>query len=201
LAEKIELDIPISEAEEPNLDLWLSSGLDIANRTLHLIGDVNELMLTATHRSIIALNKINNDPIIIHLFTAGGSMPEGFAIYDILRASPSPIIMIANGIIASMGIVIFLAGTERFALENTRFMIHSMSDERPEGSSKLKDSIIDLNEMKVANDMMFEIIFDRTKISPKSLDKNTFNHDYYFDVKLAEKYGIITKPKKGTYKK
>lgn len=180
----------------PDLDMWLSSGLDIPGRTLHLIGPVDESMVTATLRSIIALNNISSDPITIHLFTDGGSMPEGFAIYDILRASKAPIIMRAAGIIASMGIVIFLAGTERYALENTRFMIHSMSDTRPEGDQKLKDGLIDLNEANKANDMMFDIIFKHTKISPKSLKQGTFNHDYYFGVELAQKYGLITKGKK-----
>lgn len=192
MAEELKLDeIPELITIDANLQLWLSSGLDILNRTLHIIGEVNELMVTAVHRSLIALNSISNDPITIYLLTSGGSMTEGFAIYDILRASNSPIIMIGNGIIASMGIVIFLAGTERYATENTRFMIHSMSHDGVEGS-KLKDSIIDINEAKLANDMMFKIIFERTKVSPKSLQKDTFNHDYYFDVKLAKKYGIIT---------
>lgn len=180
---------------EANLNLWLSSGLDIHNRILHLIGDVNELMVSIVQRSVMALNTISNDPITIHLFTSGGSMPEGFAIYDILRSSNSPIIMVASGLVASMGIVIFLAGTERYASENTRFMIHSMSNDGIDGG-KLKDSIIDINEAKLANDMMFKIIFDRTSISPKSLDSNTFNHDYYFDVKLAKKYKIITNKRK-----
>ena len=81
-------------------------------------------------------------------------------------------------------------------------MIHSMSDTRPEGDQKLKDSIIDLNEAKKANDMMFDIIFKRSKISPKSLQQGTFNHDYYFGVELAKKYGIITKTRgKSKWKK
>lgn len=193
MAEEVEL---VNPADDSNLQLWLSSGLDLTNRVLHLVGDVNEIMLTAVQRSIMAMDAISTDPITIYLFSAGGSMPEGFAIYDILRASKSPIIIRATGIIASMGIVIYLAGTERHATENTRFMIHSTIDSRPEGDHKLKDSIIDINEAKQANDMMFDIIFSRTNISKKSLDQNTFNHDYYFGVKLAKKYGIITTKRK-----
>lgn len=182
-------------SSETNLNNWLSSGFDIFTRTLHIVGDVDEAMLIAVQRSIIALNTINHDPIRVYLTTHGGSMEEGFAIYDTLRSSTSPIIMIASGLIASIGIVIFLGGTERYGTPNTRFMIHAMSSSIPPGDIKLKDQIIDINEAKNANDMMMNIIADRTKLSKKTMRSNTFNHDYYFGVEEAEQFGITTKHK------
>jgi len=100
---------------------WLQMGLDLKRRRFSLTGEVNENMSEFVLRAITTLNDINHDPITIHLQTYGGGVYEGFAIYDVLRASVSPITVIASGKIASMGIVIFLAGTERIASPNTRF--------------------------------------------------------------------------------
>lgn len=171
--------------------LWFGAGIDLQKRTLEINGDVNESMASFVLRSIIRLNSINHDPIIIYFSSSGGSVYDGFSIYDVLRDSPSPIVMVANGKIASMGIVIFLAGTERMALPNTRFMIHSVSHET---GGTVKDTLIDVNEAKTVNDRMFNILAERTKLSRKSLTQNT-SHDVWFDVEKAEKWGLLTTKK------
>ncbi len=173
---------------------WLQMGLDLKRRRFSLTGEVNENMSEFVLRAITTLNDINHDPITIHLQTYGGGVYEGFAIYDVLRASVSPITVIASGKIASMGIVIFLAGTERIASPNTRFMIHSLSH-GTEG--KLKDTLVDVAEAKICNDQMYGIISARSKLNLKSLNKTT--GDSWFGVNQAKKYGIIkeTKNKKG----
>lgn len=171
--------------------LWFGAGIDLQKRTLEINGDVNESMASFVLRSIIRLNSINHDPIVIYFSSSGGSVYDGFSIYDVLRDSPSPIVMVANGKIASMGIVIFLAGTERMALPNTRFMIHSVSHET---GGTVKDTLIDVNEAKTVNDRMFNILAERTKLSRKSLTQNT-SHDVWFDVEKAEKWGLLTTKK------
>lgn len=191
--------LSLNNENADHTQLWLSGGLDLKNRVLEVTGDVNENMTSYLFRTIIKLNDMSHDPITIYFSSSGGSVYEGFAIYDLLRASPSPIIIVANGKIASMGIVIFLAATERYALPHTRFMIHSVSHET---GGTLKDTLIDVNEAKTVNDMMFNVIADRTKISRKSLNLNT-SHDFWFDVTQATKYGIVTtnKPKRQPQKK
>ena len=185
-----------SDAKTENGDmetqLWLGAGVNLKSRVIEITGEVNEAMSSFVLRTIIKLNSISNDPIYIYLSTYGGSVYDGCSIYDVLRTSPSPIIIIANGKVASMGVVIFLAGTERYAYPNTRFMIHSVSHET---GGTLKDTLIDVNEAKNVNDKMFDIISERSKLSRKSLAQNT-SHDVWFDVKQAEKWGLITTKKK-----
>lgn len=173
---------------------WLQFGLDLKRRRFSLTGEVNENMAEFVLRAMKKLNDINHDPITIHLQTYGGGVYEGFSIYDELMASPSPIIIKASGKIASMGIVIFLAGTERLATPNTRFMIHSLSH-GTEG--KLKDTLVDVAEAKICNDQMYRIISSRSKLNLKSLNKIT--GDSWFGLDAAKKFGIVkeTKKKKG----
>lgn len=176
---------------EDSTQHWLQFGVDLKNRSLALIGEVNEGMSDFVLRAITKLNEINHDPITIYLQTYGGGVYEGFSIYDILTNSPSPVIMKASGKIASMGIVIFLAGTERYATDSTRFMIHSLSH-GTEG--KLKDTLVDVAEAKISNDMMYKIISSRSKLTVKSLNK--ISGDFWFGVAEAKKYGIIKELKK-----
>jgi ATP-dependent Clp endopeptidase proteolytic subunit ClpP len=58
------------------------------------------------------------------LHSPGGSIFEGLAIYDAMRNSPLKIKIQVDGMAASMGSIIALAGDEVVMTENARFMIH-----------------------------------------------------------------------------
>jgi len=57
----------------------------------------------------------------------GGSTAEGFALYHFLRALPLETTMHNIGSIDSIANVCFLAGKNRFACANTRFMFHDLT--------------------------------------------------------------------------
>lgn len=70
-------------------------------------------------------NNKDADTLIVHINSQGGDVYEGFAIHDILRATGKTIITQAEGMVASIATVIFLAGSERRITENTELMIHN----------------------------------------------------------------------------
>ena len=55
----------------------------------------------------------------------GGSLTEGYAIYDYLRGLGVPITTIGTGIVGSIATVIYLAGDRRYLTANARFLIHN----------------------------------------------------------------------------
>jgi ATP-dependent Clp endopeptidase proteolytic subunit ClpP len=65
-----------------------------------------------------------SEDITIHIRSHGGSVMEGFAIYDFLKTCSKNITMVAEGICASIATVVFLAGNERKITENCEFLIH-----------------------------------------------------------------------------
>lgn len=65
------------------------------------------------------------DEIVLHIHSNGGSVYEGFAIYDYLINSGKKITTIVEGMCASIATVIFLAGSERKLTENSKFLIHN----------------------------------------------------------------------------
>ena len=65
------------------------------------------------------------DTLIVHINSMGGDVFEGWAIHDIIKATGKTIITQAEGLVASIATVPFLAGLERRITENSQLMIHN----------------------------------------------------------------------------
>src|SRR5689334_25258149 len=68
-------------------------------------------------------------PITVRINSPGGSADSGFAIFDLLRFSPCPILTVANGVVASAAVTIYLGTPKerRVSLPNSRFLLHQPS--------------------------------------------------------------------------
>lgn len=73
------------------------------------------------------LDGLESDVTDIHVYinSGGGSVTEGWAIYDKLRASGKTITTIGEGIVGSIATVIYMAGSVRKLHENSKFFIHN----------------------------------------------------------------------------
>ena len=65
------------------------------------------------------------DTLVVHINSMGGDVFEGWAIHDIIKATGKTIITQAEGLVASIATVPFLAGSERRITENSQLMIHN----------------------------------------------------------------------------
>ncbi len=68
-------------------------------------------------------------PVTVLVNSPGGSADAGFAMYDLLRWTAVPVRTVANGLVASAAVLVFLAAPEgrRYSLPNSRFMLHQPS--------------------------------------------------------------------------
>ena len=73
------------------------------------------------------LDSLESDVTDIHVYinSGGGSVTEGWAIYDKLKASGKTITTIVEGIVGSIATVIYMAGSVRKLHENSKFFIHN----------------------------------------------------------------------------
>lgn len=173
---------------------WLQLGVDLESRRLHLDMEVDATMATLVIRSLVKMSEASNDPIEIYFSSYGGDAYACLSIYDAIRACPCPVTIFASGKIMSAGAIIFLASDRRFAAPNTTFMIHSVSS-GTEGT--IKDQEIDVAEGKRLNNIMLNILAERTKMNLKWWSKQILSHDKYLDVETAGQYGIVgSAPKK-----
>lgn len=75
------------------------------------------------------VNHIKNldvDEIRVHIDSYGGSVSEGWAIYNALRQHPAKIVAYGDGFVASAALFPFLAGDERIASSLSAYYFHQV---------------------------------------------------------------------------
>ena len=120
----------VSKSEKfDNTKYWIEYGIDIQNRRIMLDETVDEYSIGWIIRALRRMIDANKtEPIDIYVNSYGGYCYDGLALYDFLRAcSYTTIKTHATGKIMSMGLVIYLAGDERYASPRASFMAHSVS--------------------------------------------------------------------------
>lgn len=175
-----------------NAKYYLEYGIDIEKRRIMLDNEVDEysvgLVIRAVRRMIDDSKSI---PIDIYINTDGGSVYDGLALYDCLRAcSYTKIRTHAFGRIFSMGVIIYLAGDERFSTPNSTFMAHSVSGGSIGKTHELKT---DTKETERINNVLLEILADRTNKTKAWWQKEIQFEDKYYSKKKAVELGIVTK--------
>ena len=128
--------------------------------------------------------------IQVLLSTYGGSVYDGLALYDAIKASKTKVDVIIGGKSMSMGTIIMLGSETRKAYRNTTFMIHEMSTGF---LGKIKDMEDDLDESKRLQKVLWYIITSETKITKKQLNElYEKKKDWFITAEEALELGLIT---------
>ncbi|MHC4550651.1 MAG: ClpP family protease [Planctomycetota bacterium] len=128
-------------------------------------------------------------PIHLYLNTPGGSMNDGFAVFDTIRFIKAPVISICTGLSASMGTVLMLAPRtkkNRVCLPNTRFMIHQPSSAYQGSASDIEISAKQILKLR---DRLIEIYVEETKMDADRV-RTDLNRDYWMSAEEAVDYGL-----------
>jgi ATP-dependent protease ClpP protease subunit len=91
--------------------------------TLRLYGEIGWEVMASEVAD--AIQGANGKDVSVHIFSYGGSAGEGLAIYNILSSYPGTVTTVIDGIGASAGGIIFMAGKNRVMPENALFHLHS----------------------------------------------------------------------------
>jgi ATP-dependent Clp protease protease subunit len=94
------------------------------------------------------LDTLESDVTDIHVYinSGGGSVIEGWAIYDKLKTSGKKITTIGEGMVGSIATIIFMAGDYRKLHENSRFFIHNPYWQPDSPTPMEADDLITLGE-------------------------------------------------------
>lgn len=162
------------------------------SRTLLISGPVDDKMLKeATVRAFAMESKDPDAPITVFINSPGGSADAGFAIYDMLRFIAPPIRTVVNGLSASAGILIHLAGDEgqRYCMPEARFMIHQPSTG---GRGQASDLDITAREILKLRDRYNRIIADACNKTVEEVTEEA-RRDFWLDAGQALEYGLVNK--------
>lgn len=160
-------------------------------RSLYFFDEINNYTVAEALRLLQTMVcEAPKKPVQIILNTPGGSVYDGLAFYDYLRYLSCPLMIIGTGLVASMGVIIILAGDKRCVTKNTRLMSHQISTQV---QGKVSDVKIDYDETKELEKICDGIIAERTGQSLKVIQFELKKGDKYFGAEEALKRGYIQK--------
>lgn len=153
-------------------------------RTIFFFDEINNSTTCEAIRLINELHVENSKkPIEFVINSGGGTCYDGLALYDKLRSCECEILMIGTGVVGSMALMIYLAGDQRKLTENTRLLNHQMTS--GEEGVRVTDMAIDFKETSALDNIMLEIISERTGITVSKLRKDITNGDKWISAEEA----------------
>ena len=176
------------EASENGTAFWGKGLMDA--RTI-LISDSVDHKLTAkvTGQLLFLDHEAPEKPIKIFINSPGGSVHDGFAIYDMIRFIRPEVKIISAGLSASAATVIMLAAKkeDRLALPNSRIMIHQPSMQFQGAAEDVRRTAEEVLKIKQKINEMYA----RETGQPLEKVQEDTDRDYWMSPDEAVAYGLI----------
>ena len=173
-------------------DAGYNSTVILNDRIIMLHDEVNSATASVVVAQLLYLE--SQDPtkdISLYINSPGGSVTDGFAIYDTMKYIKCDVSTICMGMAASMGAFLLSAGTKgkRLALPNSTIMIH-----QPLGGYKgqATDMEIHTKYMLDTKARLNRILSENTG-KPLDVVKNDTERDNFMTAQQALEYGLIDK--------
>ena len=185
----------------PNILKETARGIDciriedelLKSREIFLTDAVDAESMNSLFKQLLFL--VRDDPtgeITLYINSPGGEVRSGLAVYDFRKMVRTPIRTVCVGTAASMGAILFLAGTKREMLPHAQLMIH---DPAPGGGSmegmKPAQMAERLKSLQKVQTVLCDLIAETTGHTSEEVQALTCN-DTYFDAKEAVAFGLAT---------
>ena len=162
------------------------------SRTVLIFGEVDMKMAERVTANLLALSAEDpNKDIKVVIHSPGGHVESGDTIHDMIKALRPKVKTIGTGWVASAGTHIYLAADKahRYALPNTRFMIH-----QPLGGMRgsASDIEIEAEEMLKMHERINRTIADETG-QPLAKVKEDTDRNFWMSAEEAKAYGLVTR--------
>ena len=175
---------------EPRASVFMDEKL-FKSRCLTIFGEINDKIARSITERLLALASENDEPITLYISSPGGHVESGDVVYDIIKFIKPVVRVIGTGWVASAAATIYLAADKenRFALPNTRFLIH-----QPLGGSRgdATDIAIQAEQIVKTRSRINQLISEETGQPLDKVAQDT-DRDYWMTVDEALSYGIVSK--------
>lgn len=162
-------------------------------RRLYINGEIDEFVADDVVTAILNYNREDKGkkiedrtPIKLYISSPGGSVVDGFAIMDAIMSSKTPVYIINTGYLYSMGFLIGLAGTKRYAMPNSTFLMHDGSCMVWDSTAKVSDR---LKFQEQQEKRVKDYILSRSKITAKKYDQ-MYRVEWKMYADEAQSYGF-----------
>ena len=165
---------------------------NLEDRVIWIDYGVDEGILEVS-KMIMRFNKEDKDipveqrkPIKLLLYSYGGDGQACFSLLDVIALSKTPVHTINMGVAMSAGLLILLAGHQRFCLKTSTALAHSGSGG---ASGTFEQTEAQMKDYKRFVDTMRNYIIERTNIDTKTFNKHK-NKEWYIYSEEQIQYGI-----------
>ena len=154
-----------------------------------IFGEIDSELAQATTAQLLALASESDAPIRVVVHSPGGHVESGDTIHDVIRFIRPEVRMIGTGWVASAGALIYVAAPRehRYALPNTRFMLH-----QPIGAvnGRAADVEIEANQIVAARERLNRIFAAATGQELSTLARET-RRNLWMTAHEAQAYGLV----------
>ena len=163
------------------------------DRIIMLNEEVNSASASVVVAQLLYLE--SQDPtkdISLYINSPGGSVTDGFAIFDTMNYIKCDVSTICMGMAASMGAFLLCAGTKgkRFALPNSEIMIHQPLIGGSGMQGQASDIKIHADHLVRTKQKLNRILAERTGQTLEQITKDT-DRDNFLSAEEAKNYGLI----------
>ena len=162
----------------------------LKDRIVFVGGEIGDAMANAIVAQLLFLQAQDaKAEISMYINSPGGSVTAGLAIYDTMQFLKCPIATYCVGQAASMGAILLAGGEKgkRFALPNTRIMIH-----QPWGGAQGKASDIEITAKEILRlkEILNGILAKHAGKGLEEVEKDT-DRDHFMSAAEAKTWGIV----------
>ncbi len=160
----------------------------LRERIVFLVGEVNDQSANLIVAQLLFLEAENPDKdIYFYINSPGGSVTAGMSIYDTMNFVKCNVNTLCIGQACSMGAFLLAAGSKRYALPNSRIMIH-----QPLGGFRGQASDIEIHAKNILfmKRKLNELLAKHTKQTIECIERDT-DRDNFMSSDEARDYGLI----------
>ena len=160
-----------------------------AARTVFLFGEIDMALARRVSSELFALASVSSAPIRIVLNSPGGHVEAGDTMHDVIRFIEPEVRILGTGWVASAGALVYAAAERRnrFALPNTRFLLH-----QPLGGvgGPASDIEIEARQITQMRERLNRLFASATGQSLTKLEKDT-DRNHWMSAAEALEYGLV----------
>ena len=158
-------------------------------RTVLVFGEITQALAESVTRELLAMAAEGSAPIRVIVNSPGGHVESGDTIHDVIRFIEPEVRILGSGWVASAGALIFAAAerTHRFALPNTRFLLHE-----PSGGAHGPTSDVEIEVRQIlAMRARLNAIFARATGQPVERVARDSERNHWMSAEEAQMYGLV----------
>ena len=160
-------------------------------RQILLTGEINDVQARRVSAGLLALASVSDAPITLIVSSPGGHVESGDMIHDMIKYVKPRVKILGTGWVASAGALIYAAAPkeDRFALPNTRFLLHE-----PRGGVGGAASDVEIQAREIIRMReRLNKIFAAATGQPIERIKEDTDRDYWMMAEEAKAYGLVGK--------